>query len=318
MFWRTDIKAEEGPYKVLLKKGEFVDAARGDRKVPYKIYHPIEHSLGKMPVIVWSHGFGGNKDGAGFISRYVAAHGYTIIHITHVGSDSSLWEGKGGHPWDVLRKTPLNQEMTIARFHDVPFAVDQLKIWAQQNPDVGQYMDFGSLGMSGHSFGAMTTQAMAGQLFQDDDGVLRSFADARFKAGILYSPVPIRLLTHESPEPHIYGPMKLPMFYMTGTKDDSPLEGFDYLRRMAVHDYSGADEKYLLITFDGDHMVYNGTRGKLEENPLRPLHEAIIKIASLTFWESYLKGDQDALRWLQNGGFSAYLAGAGEFRYSSK
>ncbi len=318
MFWRDTIQADTEPLKVLLKRGEFVDHARDDRKVPYKIYYPVEHDLAKMPVIVWSHGFGGNKDGAGFISRYIASHGYTIIHVTHAGSDSSIWEGKKEHPWDVLKRTPLTREMTIARFKDIPFVLDQLTHWAVQNPEAGSAMDFSSIGMSGHSFGAMTTQAMAGQLFQDEDGALKSFADDRFTAGICYSPVPIRLLTHESPEPHIYGPMKLPLFHMTGTKDDSPLEGFDYLRRLAVYDYSGAKEKYLLINFDGDHMVYNGTRGKLEDNPLRPLHEAIIKTGSLAFWEAYLKHDEDAKRWLQHGGFAAYLGGAGEFRYGGE
>jgi dienelactone hydrolase len=316
MFWRIDIKAEEGPFKVLLKKGEFVDATRDGRKVPYKIYYPVDHGLDKRPVIVWSHGFGGNKDGAGFISRYVASHGYTIIHVTHAGSDSSLWEGKGGHPWDVLRKISLTREMTLARFKDIPFMLNQLPQWAQENPEAGAALDLDMLGMSGHSFGAMTTQAMAGELFQDEDGHLRGFADDRFKAAIAYSPVPIRELTHENPEPYIYGPIKLPMLHMTGTQDISPLDGYDYRRRLAVYEHSGSEEKYLVVLKDGDHMVYNGTRGKLEENPLRPLHEEIIKIASLAFWEAYLKGDQAAKQWLQNGGFSAYLGEAGEFRYS--
>jgi dienelactone hydrolase len=318
MLWNDSVGAETEPLKVLLKRGEFVDASRGGRKVPYKIYYPVEHNLKKMPVIIWSHGYGGNRDGAGFISRFVASHGYTIIHVTHIGSDSSLWEGRKEHPWDVLRRTPLTREMTIERFKDIPFVIDELQKWALQNPEAGAVMDFSRIGMSGHSFGAMTTQAMAGQMFQDEDGTLKSFAEPRFSAFIMYSPVPIRHLTHEQPEPHIYGPMKGSQFHMTGTKDDSPLEGFDYLRRLAVYDHSGSEEKYLLVNFDGDHMVYNGTRGQLEENPLRGRHEDIIKIASLAFWEAYLRHDEDAKRWLQNGGFAAYLGGAGEFRYGGK
>lgn len=303
------------PFKVLLKKGEFVDLSRNGRTVPYKIYYP-ENPGEKLPVIIWSHGYGGNRDGAGFISRYIAGQGYTIVHLTHPGSDSSLWEGKKIHPWEVLKKTPLTQAMALDRFRDVPFAVDQLQEWAQQNPDVGAAMDFSKLGMSGHSFGAMTSQAMAGQLFQDEEGVLRSFADDRFKAGILYSPVPIRELTHEKPEPHIYGPIKLPLFHMTGTDDDSPLEGFNYKRRVAVYDYSGPADKYLKILNKGDHMVYNGTRGQLEVNPLRPQHEELIKVSSLAFWDAYLKDDKNALEWLKNGGFEGLLGEAGTFHAS--
>lgn len=300
-------------HKVLLKRGEFIDAARDNRAVPYKIYYTAQ-TAEKTPVIIWSHGYGGNRDGAGFISRFIASHGYAIMHLTHPGSDSSLWEGEKAHPWDVLRKKSITREMTLARFKDIPFVLDRLESWAQENPEAGQYMDLTRLGMSGHSFGAMTTQAMAGQLFQDEDGKLKNFAEPRFRAGILYSPVPIRDLTHEKPEPHIYGPISLPLFHMTGTEDDSPLEGFNYLRRLAVYDYSGAEEKFLLVLKDGDHMVFNGTRGKLDANPLRARHEEIINAASLAFWDAHLKDAENAKKWLTDGGFSAYLGDAGEFR----
>lgn len=304
-------------YKVLLKRGEFADPDRNDRRVPYKIYYPTDHNLKAMPVILWSHGFGGNRDGAGFIARHMASKGYTLVHLTHPGSDSSLWEGKKGHPWEVLRKTPINRQMTLDRFRDVPFAIDQLQAWAEDNPEIGKFMDFSRLGMSGHSFGAMTTQAMAGEMFQNEDGALQNFADKRFKAGILYSPVPIRKLTHENPEPHLYGSIDLPLFHMTGTEDDSPLEGFDYERRLAVYDHSGSREKYLLILKDGDHMVFNGTRGQLAVNPLRGLHEGIITTASLAFWEAYLKDDAAAKKWLASGGFEGYLGDAGVYKFKA-
>jgi len=97
MFWRENIDINHEPFKVLLKRGEFVDETRakesGGRTIPFKLYYPADRAE-KFPVILWSHGYGGNRDGAGFISRYVASHGYIIMHITHPGSDSSLWEGK--------------------------------------------------------------------------------------------------------------------------------------------------------------------------------------------------------------------------------
>ena len=122
----TYTPAREGGYKVLLKRGEFIDLSRDGRSIPYKIYYPVDHSLNKIPVIIWSHGFGGNRDGASFISRFLAAHGYIIIHITHIGTDSSLWEGKPGHAWDILREVKISRETTLNRMHDVPFVLDQL------------------------------------------------------------------------------------------------------------------------------------------------------------------------------------------------
>jgi len=307
------------PYKVLLKKGEFIDQSRlgpsaAPRVVPFKIYHPVDHDLDKMPVIIWSHGFGGNANGAAFISRFLAGQGYILVHITHLGTDSSLWEGKPGHPWDILQKVKISREDTLARFNDVPFVLDQLKIWAQENPDVGQYMDFDALGMSGHSFGAMTTQVMAGQKFPDVDRSLISIKEDRFKAGILYSPVPIRHLVDESvSDEEIFGSINIPLLHMSGTEDDSPLEGFGYQYRLAVYEHTGIDEKYLLVKEGGDHMVYNGTRGKLGDSDLREVHEDLILKAALAFWDMQLKGDDAAAAWIKDGGLAAYVGERGTF-----
>lgn len=293
---------ENGPHKVLLKKGELSDTNR-NRDVPYKIYYPDpagDTADKNYPVIIWSHGFGGNRDGASFISRFVASHGYVIVHITHDGTDSSLWEGKPGHPWDILRKVKVPRETSLNRMYDVPFVIDQLESWVKDGHEIGAIMDLERLGMSGHSFGSMTTQVMAGMMFpKNTEGDLVSLREERFKAGILYSPVPIAHLSDAPPE-ELYGPIDLPLFYMTGTEDDSPIEHFGYKHRLIVMEHAGHPEKYLQVLEGGDHMVYNGTRGKLANNPLRDQHEAEIMAASLAFWDAQLKGSDEAREWLQS------------------
>lgn len=309
MFWNPDIGLDVHPAKVVLKRGEFVDESRRDadgnaRIVPYKIYYPENHPAKSYPTIIWSHGFGGNRDGASFLSRYIASHGYVVVHPTHIGTDSSLWEGKPGHPWDILRQIKIKREDTLERFRDIPFVLDQLHVWAQKNP--GSKMDLSALGMSGHSFGAMTTQAMAGMKFPDMDNALISLRDDRFQAGIVYSPVPI---DHISDEPHeaLYGPIDIPLLHMTGTEDESPLEGYGYEHRRLMHDHTDHPESYWLVKEGGDHMVYNGTRGKLKVNPLKERHEEIIKAISLAFWEAKLRGDQAAQDWLAGQGAALFL-----------
>ena len=290
--------SDPGPYKVLLKRGEFIDEARGARAVPFKLYYPSDHDQGLLPTILWSHGFGGNRDGAAFISRHLASHGYNLLHITHRGTDSSLWEGQPGHPWDILRQAKVSRETTLNRFYDVPFALDQIALWAAENPDVGQHMDLSRFGMSGHSFGAMTTQVMAGQKFPDASGALISLREPRITSGILYSPVPISHLT-DAKEHQIYGPIDIPLLHMTGTQDASPLHDFGYEARLAVHEHSAAQEKYLQVLEGGDHMVYNGTRGKLGANDLREAHEDQIKAAALAFWDAQLKDEARARDWIE-------------------
>ncbi len=295
--WTPETSLRKDPLRVLLKRGEFIDISRAGRVVPYKIYYPVDHGIEKIPVIIWSHGFGGNRDGASFLSRFFAGQGYIIIHITHAGTDSSLWEGKGGHAWDVLQKATISRDDTLNRMYDIPFALDQLPHWALENPEIGEHMDLGRICMSGHSFGAMTTQAMAGMKIPDHKNNLMNLREKRIKCGILYSPVPIDHLT-DAPAADIYGSIDIPLFHMTGTDDASPLDGYGYEHRLVIYEHSNHPEKYLQVLGGGDHMVYNGTRGKLANNPKREEHEEAIKIAAFAFIDAYLKGNDAAKFWL--------------------
>ena len=313
-FWRPDITPDHEPHAVKMVRGQMVDGVRGNRVIPLKMYYPLNHALTNLPLIVWSHGLGGSIDGAAFISRYLCSHGYVVLHVQHAGTDSSLWEGKPGHPWDIIKALTIPRSDSLARFGDVPFVLDNLQDWLADHEEIAPLIDLNTIGMSGHSFGAMTTQVLLGQQFPDEQGILQDYSDPRFKAGVLYSPVPAFHLTGELPD-RIYGGIDRPMFHMTGTDDSSPVEGFGYERRLAVYDHSVKAEKMLMILKDGDHMVYNGSRGKLGQNPNRAKHENIIKLAALAYWDAKLKGDKSAQDWLTGGGFVTYLNGDGEFRH---
>ncbi|HPD83506.1 MAG: hypothetical protein R3D88_05650 [Alphaproteobacteria bacterium] len=321
-FWRSDVDCDQDLYKVLIKRDQLVDFARENRPIKIKVYHPIlDTALGvqahdgqtKFPVVLWSHGLGGSVDGAAFLSRYIASHGYIVVHLQHHGTDSSLWEGKPGHPWDIIRSQHIPRSATMNRFKDVPFVLDQLPKWMADNEEVGQIADLNVIGMSGHSFGALTTQVMAGMVFPDEQGRLRSYKEPRFKAGILYSPGPIEHLGLDEPR-DIYSSIDLPLFHMTGTDDNSPVENWDYKKRLVVYENTKKVDKHLLIIKDGDHMVFNGSRGKLGQNPNREKHERIIKIAALAYWDAMLKNDSAAKAWLTEGGFAKWLGEEGSFR----
>ena len=295
--WSPEQALDMEPYRVLLKRGEFVDPTRDNRVVPYKIYYPIDHDLENIPVILWSHGFGGNRDGASFISRYLAERGYILVHMTHIGTDSSLWEGKSAHPWDVLQEVKITRETTLNRMYDVPFVMDELEMLKREEPELS-HMDFKRIGMSGHSFGAMTAQVMAGMLFPNHDQELMNMRDERISCGILYSPTPISHLT-DAAASTVYGSIDIPLLHMTGTDDDAPLEDYGYDYRLMIHEHAGHPEQYKHILEDGDHMIYNGTRGKLAVNPKRNEHENEIKFMAHAFWDAYLKDDGRAREWLK-------------------
>jgi predicted dienelactone hydrolase len=293
---------------VTIDRGVWIDERRQNRPVAYKIYRPVLDIAETLPVILWSHGLGGSRDGAGFLSRYIASYNYIVVHIQHLGTDSSLWEGKAGHPWDVIKATKIPRRATLQRFQDVPFALDQ--IIAMNNLS----MDLTRIGMCGHSFGALSTQMACGQS-RGRGRHLYQVSDDRIKCGIAYSPVTVQKKYNHPPE-DFYGTINRPMMYMTGTDDNSPvIPNYTYQKRLEVFEHAGSPNQFLLIKESGDHMVYNGSRGGLGANAKREIHETIICLASLIFWEAFLRNDQNALDILTKGGFKDWLKDNGEFRF---
>jgi len=306
------VQKHEG--KVSIVKGVCKDLSRNGRDVPYKVYGITHTGVGKRPLILWSHGLGGSRDGAGFLARFLVEHGYFVMHIQHEGTDTSLWEGKPGHPWDVIRATPITREVTLDRYRDVSFILDQLPMLEKEHALIRGHIDYDRLGMSGHSFGALTAQVMAGQLFPNEDDVLSSYKEARFKAGVLYSFSGMSHLS-DAPAEHVFGGMDIPLLFMSGTKDDSPISGQDYTHRLPAYAHARAVEKHVLIIEEGDHMIFTGSRGKLAFNPKREVQEALIQASSLAFWEAYLNDNQDAKTWLTGDGFQEQFGPEMQYKY---
>jgi len=96
-------KYEQGPgsYAVATVSYDWVDSAR-NRKVPVKIYYP-EKGQGPFPVIVFSHGLGGSRDGYEYLGRHWASHGYVSVHLQHLGSDDAVWRESKEPAKDLAR-----------------------------------------------------------------------------------------------------------------------------------------------------------------------------------------------------------------------
>lgn len=290
-FWRPNINPEKDHKSSWITRGEWVDESRDNRRLPYKLYTPKEFDT-KLPLIIWSHGLGGSRDGAGFLSRYLASHDYAVLNIQHPGTDISLWMGKEGHPWDIIRNTEITEDITKARFHDVAFILDQLKAGNIEG-DMAQKLDLDVMGMSGHSFGALTTQVMAGQLYKKEQ-----FKQDDFKAHIAYSQLPI--WEDVDYKDKVYGTIDKPIFFMTGTEDNAPIEGHSYHKRLDLFEHASSPVKHSLVLQDGDHMVFAGSRGQLPGYDKIPQHENIIKVSSLAWWDWHLKDEKAAKDWLEN------------------
>ena len=68
---------------------EFEDTNRS-RKIPIRVYLPAEKAA--APVVLFSHGLGGNREGSAFLGKHWAARGYVAVFLRHPGSDDSVWK----------------------------------------------------------------------------------------------------------------------------------------------------------------------------------------------------------------------------------
>jgi pimeloyl-ACP methyl ester carboxylesterase len=80
-------------------------------------------------------------------------------------------------------------------------------------------LDLGRVGVAGHSFGAWTTLAVAGQAMPRGGTM---FLDPRVRAAVAMSAPTPPALAMGADAGSIYGGIKIPILHMTGTEDEIP------------------------------------------------------------------------------------------------
>ena len=277
---------------------EPVDSSR-DRTVPVKIYlkpsaePSAEPSEKAQPVIVFSHGLGGSRENSAYLGNHWADRGYVAVFVQHAGSDEEVWKTvERSERMDALKKA-ASVETALARYADIPFVLDELEKWnvADSHPLKGK-LKLGKIGLCGHSFGAVTTQALMGQRFRVD----RNFHDPRIDAFFLMSPSTGRGLSAAE----AFGHISAPVLCMTGTEDDSPItpETTTPESRREVYAAMPAGDKYQLVFEGGGHFAFSDVGFRDEKRIAR--HHPAIQLISTRFWDAYLKDDASAKAWLQS------------------
>lgn len=297
----------DGPFQVSIRKDAWRDNARS-RDLPVQIYAPVVDEKpaqkGIYPLILFSHGLGGNREGGKRWAQHWASHGYVVLALQHPGSDDALWRDKARR--DVA--SSLKAGMTVTnlglRVGDVQFAISDA-IRRQSMGDPGLVLaDTKRIGMSGHSFGAQTTLAVSGQKFGTLAG--QSGLDLRITAAIAFSPNARNKKNVERQ----FGDIRIPFFSVTGTRDGSILgDGTRYQDRMMPYENMPAGGKYLVVFDQGDHMVFGGHAlgGRRPETDRDREIQQGVKAATLAFWNATLKGDAQERKWLEEGRFKSML-----------
>jgi len=305
-----------GPYKVDAVFYEWVDVQRS-REVPVKIYYPqppnrwSKENQGLLPIIIFSHGLGGSREGYEYLGKHWAGYGYVSVHVQHRGSDEQVWKNKG-KPVRRLGRAMIDPKNSINRVQDISFAIDQMKLLNDEESPFKGRLNLDRIGVAGHSFGAFTSLAIAGQVFSGMEDQKFSFVDPRVKAVIaMSSPVPKNRDSFDT----AFGQIRIPCLHMTGTKDDSPMGTTTAEDRRIPFDYINGADQYLVIFRDVNHMVFAGWDGTEERRPGEQSLVVLdlIRMSSTAFWDAYLKKNADAKNWLAGDGFKTALANEGTF-----
>lgn len=153
-------------------------------------------------------------------------------------------------------------------------------------------MDLDRIGVAGHSYGARTVLALAGQSL---GAAGAAFKDTRIAAGLALSPSGGRgPFEDDLIPPEDFAMVDIPILHVTGTRDLPSFRGddFDPFIRTLPFQHIPVDDQYLLV-FDGaEHDDFNGiSRGK--ESP-ETRYTLITAEVALLFFDAYLKDSESA------------------------
>lgn len=304
---QLELYSTPGPFAVETAEFTWRDPLR-HRDVPVKIYLP--RGQGPFPVIVFSHGLGGSREGYEYLGRHWASHGYASVHPTHAGSDASII--KPGQRWgEAMARAADDPQNAIDRPKDVSFVIDELTSLTAQAGLLHRKLALDKIGVAGHSFGAFTALAAAGQTFVGPLGREFSLGDRRVKAAVAMS-APANKRAPDVLD-RTYDSIRIPVFHMTGTHDNSPIGTSTAADRRIPFDHMFRADNYLLTLNGGDHAIFSGRRfnPRFREQEER-FHELILA-GSTAFWEAYLKGDELAKAWLARDEFEQALGDSAAF-----
>lgn len=261
------------------------------RNVQAKLYLPPAAAFAQpVPLVVFSHGIGGSRDGYSYLGKNWAAQGYASLHVQHEGSDNRLWSG---NPLVLVSRMQdaIQESEALNRVHDLRFALDQVLA----NSDLAPRLDSGRIVAAGHSYGANTVLLASGATVQRAAGPVQ-LRDPRLKAAVIISAPPF----HGEPDPqNIVKPIRIPTLHITATGDDIRIPGYlsSHEDRVHLFEQTGSPHKTLVVYREGSHSMFTDrlNTGGLALNP--KVKAATLEL-TLAFFNDVLSGQPTRLpRW---------------------
>lgn len=268
---------------------DWVDHDRS-RPVPARLYWPeaVTHES-SVPLVVFSHGIGGSREGYSYLGRHWSSHGVASLHVQHVGSDADLWRG---NPFGVVNRLQAAAQETeaIERAADVTFALDQ--VLSEEMGSHGAAINRQRLVIAGHSYGANTTLLTAGaQVVRDGQTI--EYLDPRFSAAVVISAPPFY---GEPDVAKVLGNVSIPTIHVTATDDVIQIPGYrsGMEDRLAIFDAIPSPNKWLAVFRGGSHSIFTD-RTSTGGRALNAKVKVATADLALAFFNLVFEGDGTAL-----------------------
>ncbi len=271
----------------------WTDAAR-QREVLVRLYLPTDQKdkvfaePQAAPLVVFSHGIGGSREGYSYIGKYLAANGIAALHVQHAGSDRSLWYGNPLQMVGRLQEAAKEGE-AIDRTKDVRFALDRVLL----DSELKARLDAKRIAAAGHSYGANTTMLLAGARV-NRDGKALDLTDPRIKAAVIISAPPFY---GEGDLVQILDNIRVPSLHITATGDEIKIPGYYSAAkdRVAVYEATASAKGKLLAVFkEGSHSMFTDRLGTGGE-ALNPQVKKATRELMLAFFQQVFAGDTKML-----------------------
>lgn len=266
---------------------------------------PVAASHGPFPLIVFAHGQGAIRWQSTYYTVLLASHGYVVVSCDH----------EGGTLYDLVRGELQNVAVGVeTRPVDVQYLLNRMARLKEGDPLYG-LLDLERIGVTGHSFGALTSFRVAA-------------TDPRVKAIVPQAPTDVNLAWLGLPMPVTLGiPVMVQAAHEDKTLewDDSIVPTWPLLQR----------PRWLLDIVQGGHFTFSDlcafdlatlaekvsvnvmgvdVRGVLEDGcappaPPASVAQPIINHFAVAFFNAHLKGS-DGSRALLTQAKADELAGA--------
>ena len=256
--------------------------AEVDKMFPNHAVRDARVRDGKFPLIVFSHGNGGNRHQNTFWCDLLASQGYVAVSADHTGNASMTIINGKMIPYDNQGRANSASD----RPKDMSFLLDQMTLWnGGADSRFAGKLDLSAVCASGMSFGAMTAVRVAD-------------TDPRFKSVIAMSGAPP---THTN--------LAVPTLWMLGTEDTTI--GVNGNALIRSHHSAHVGPSFLLEMKNGGHYSFTDmfkinknfgdgvgpgkrreTKEPFEFTSMETTYK-IINAYSLAFLEVYARGNRE-------------------------